>query len=146
VTGQLVDSLLGKHKDLGLTKLTLGPKERLDPAQGKAYIDKLRAEVKEITEKGPPVVIAAADLAHDMTGGPNAVTGAYRQPLTPAQVGARVNAILREGKMGQPHLTPTIPYGNMWASCYFAMTGFHALHVLGGIVVFVIILVLSATK
>jgi cytochrome c oxidase subunit 3 len=27
----------------------------------------------------------------------------------------------------------------MWASCYFAMTGFHALHVLGGIVVFVII-------
>ena len=25
----------------------------------------------------------------------------------------------------------------MWASCYFAMTGFHALHVLGGLVVFV---------
>ena len=28
------------------------------------------------------------------------------------------------------------PFGNMWASCYFAMTGFHALHVLGGLVVF----------
>ena len=34
------------------------------------------------------------------------------------------------------HLSPAIPYGNMWASCYFAMTGFHALHVLGGIVIF----------
>ena len=26
--------------------------------------------------------------------------------------------------------------GNIWSSCYFTMTGFHALHVLGGIVVF----------
>jgi cytochrome c oxidase subunit 3 len=33
-----------------------------------------------------------------------------------------------------------IPYGNLWASCYFAMTGFHALHVFGGLVVFVVIL------
>src|SRR5262249_6580852 len=42
------------------------------------------------------------------------------------------------GKPGQPnlHLTYSIPYGNLWASCYFAMTGFHAIHVLGGLVVF----------
>lgn len=31
----------------------------------------------------------------------------------------------------------------MWASCYFAMTGFHALHVLGGLVIFVIILLMA---
>ncbi len=37
-----------------------------------------------------------------------------------------------------------IPYGNLWASCYFAMTGFHALHVFGGLVVFVIILLMAA--
>ncbi len=37
-----------------------------------------------------------------------------------------------------------IPFGNMWASCYFAMTGFHALHVFGGLVIFVIVLVLAA--
>jgi len=37
-----------------------------------------------------------------------------------------------------------IPYGNAWASCYFVMTGFHALHVLGGLVVFVIILLIAA--
>lgn len=41
------------------------------------------------------------------------------------------------------HLSHSIPYGNLWASCYFAMTGFHALHVLGGLVIFVIILIMS---
>ena len=39
------------------------------------------------------------------------------------------------------HLSYSIPYGNMWASSYFAMTGFHALHVLGGLVIFVIYLI-----
>ena len=24
------------------------------------------------------------------------------------------------------HLSHAIPFGNLWASCYFAMTGFHA--------------------
>ncbi len=42
------------------------------------------------------------------------------------------------------HLSYSIPYGNMWASCYFAMTGFHALHVLGGLVVFAVMLVMAA--
>ena len=41
------------------------------------------------------------------------------------------------------HLSYSIPFGNMWASCYFAMTGFHALHVLGGLVVFGIYLFLA---
>jgi cytochrome c oxidase subunit III len=41
------------------------------------------------------------------------------------------------------HVSYAISFGNMWASCYFAMTGFHALHVLGGLVVFVIILVMA---
>src|SRR5581483_3519886 len=59
-------------------------------------------------------------------------------PPTPAQVGTRVNEILH--KHHDIHLTPAIPFGNLWASCYFAMTGFHALHVFGGLVVFAIIL------
>ena len=36
-----------------------------------------------------------------------------------------------------------IPSGNMWASTYFLMTGFHALHVLVGLIVFVCILPLK---
>jgi cytochrome c oxidase subunit III len=42
------------------------------------------------------------------------------------------------------HLPYSIPYGNLWASCYFALTGFHALHVLGGLVIFTVILVMAA--
>jgi cytochrome c oxidase subunit 3 len=76
----------------------------------------------------------------------------YTPPLTPAQVGEEVNKLLHEQeemvhkgelKKEELHLSPAIPYGNMWSSCYFAMTGFHALHVLGGIVIFVVILVVG---
>ncbi len=41
------------------------------------------------------------------------------------------------------HVSNAISFGNLWASCYFAMTGFHAIHVLGGLVVFVIILIMG---
>ena len=33
-----------------------------------------------------------------------------------------------------------IPSGNMWASTYFLLTGFHALHVLVGLIAFVLVL------
>lgn len=38
-----------------------------------------------------------------------------------------------------------IPSGNMWASTYFLLTGFHAVHVLVGLVAFLIVLPLSLT-
>jgi cytochrome c oxidase subunit 3 len=61
-------------------------------------------------------------------------------------VGNEVNELLEMAeKAGVPlHLAPYVPYGNTWASTYFAMTGFHALHVFGGLVVFVIILLMAA--
>jgi cytochrome c oxidase subunit 3 len=43
-------------------------------------------------------------------------------------------------KYPEMHVHYVIPYGNIWASVYFALTGFHALHVLGGLVVFVIMI------
>jgi cytochrome c oxidase subunit 3 len=64
----------------------------------------------------------------------------YTKPLTASDVGSRVNEILEKHEAEGLHLTPAIPFGNLWASCYFAMTGFHAIHVFGGLVVFVIIL------
>ena len=41
-----------------------------------------------------------------------------------------------------PHLMLPImiPNGNMWASTYFLMTGFHAIHVLVGLIFFFFIL------
>jgi cytochrome c oxidase subunit 3 len=37
-------------------------------------------------------------------------------------------------------LPMVIPSGNTWANTYFLLTGFHALHVIGGLVAFLIIL------
>lgn len=91
----------------------------------------LASEVKEKIEA----------LLKDMKDGE--AGDSYRSPLAPAQVGERVNEILHAGEKAhkEVHLSPAIPYGNMWASCYFAMTGFHALHVFGGLVVFAMILI-----
>jgi heme/copper-type cytochrome/quinol oxidase subunit 3 len=36
-----------------------------------------------------------------------------------------------------------LPAGNLFVSCYFTLTGFHALHVLGGIVMLTILLLMS---
>ena len=37
---------------------------------------------------------------------------------------------------GHPHSQYHIPYGNLFASCYFTMTGFHAIHVIVGLIIF----------
>jgi cytochrome c oxidase subunit 3 len=39
-----------------------------------------------------------------------------------------------------------IPGGNMWASTYFLLTGFHAIHVLVGLIVFAIMLTLTLDR
>jgi len=38
------------------------------------------------------------------------------------------------------HLPMVIPSGNMWASTYFLLTGFHAIHVLVGLIAFALVL------
>jgi cytochrome c oxidase subunit 3 len=45
-------------------------------------------------------------------------------------------------------LPMVIPSGNMWASTYFLLTGFHAIHVLVGLIAFVLVLLykLDRTK
>lgn len=61
--------------------------------------------------------------------------------------GAALEARVEELRQKHPslHLPEVIPGGNLWASTYFALTGFHALHVLGGLVVFVLILGMAYT-
>jgi cytochrome c oxidase subunit 3 len=108
------------------------------------------ADVKDADVEGASELVRECwDLHKNLIGVLSEDKTSYRRPLTPAEVGGRVNHILHvqhdklkagEIKSEEIHLSPAIPYGNMWSSCYFAMTGFHALHVLGGIVIFVIIL------
>jgi cytochrome c oxidase subunit 3 len=65
----------------------------------------------------------------------------YR-PWSPEETSEQVHELLEHDH--ELHLSPLIPNGNLWASCYFVMTGFHALHVFGGLVVFAIILLMGA--
>jgi len=112
------------------------------------YVDRVSRQLDEIEKSSasPETKEAAAKLKKRIPGDPAATDEKDRPALTAAQVGTRVNELLEEAekKGDHIHLTPSIPFGNLWASCYFAMTGFHALHVLGGLVVFVIMLLKAA--
>jgi cytochrome c oxidase subunit 3 len=127
-------------------------REKAYHAVGMQYVvrvtDELKAVTKDVDDANvadkPPAVRDCYNLLQDMNGGKNA-DGTYKRPLPPEEVGARVNKLLKDHE-DEVHLTPSIPFGNLWASCYFAMTGFHALHVLGGLVIFAIILIKAARK
>ena len=121
-------------------------REKAYHAVGMQYFVRVHGELEGIVkgvdagnlEQQPAAVKDCYALYQQMDGGKNA-DGTYRRPLPPEEVGARVNEILHKHE-DEVHLTPSIPFGNLWASCYFAMTGFHALHVFGGLVIFTIIL------
>jgi cytochrome c oxidase subunit 3 len=127
--------------------------ERLEVEElGQRYSEKIRTQLIHIAEESGHsglstetmescngLLLAMADIE-------NKETKASTTGLRPVEVGKKVNEILKESeeKGESVHLTPYIPFGNLWASCYFVMTGFHALHVLGGLVIFALILILAA--
>jgi cytochrome c oxidase subunit 3 len=105
---------------------------------GTAFIQEVHTQLKEAVENNS-LDAAARDACKKLLTEIEAkenLTG-----LSAQEVSERVNEILHEHS--DVHLTSVIPFGNLWASCYFAMTGFHAIHVLGGIVVFTIILLMA---
>lgn len=120
---------------------------------GQQYMERVRgqlehiaAEVKDGKRKETEATRACAALLKQITETEDPETKRPKRALTPAQVGERVNELLHkaEEEWKEPvHVAPAIPFGNMWASAYFAMTGFHALHVFGGLVVFAIILLMA---
>ena len=86
-------------------------------------------------------------------GGPRDVAGALNEQLVPldtrlAAIDSRVGIqpLLEEAHHGLNEAKPWlrlpmwIPSGNMWASTYFLMTGFHAIHVAVGLLAFILIL------
>jgi cytochrome c oxidase subunit 3 len=111
--------------------------DRLDGPLGTEYMSKVREQVKHIEHAnyaGP-----AKTEIEELGNGLELKEG--RAILTPAEVGQKVEEALKKDE--DLHLSTVIPWGNTWASCYFAMTGFHALHVFGGLVVFVIMLLMA---
>lgn len=125
--------------------------ERLDGPVGQEYFDRVRAQLNDKIKEGGPFASQCQVLLDHMNGkdvqtDPNdPASKTYREPWPAQRIGDEINKLNEESeKEHHPlNLYPHIPFGNMWASCYFALTGFHALHVLGGLVVFVIILLMA---
>jgi cytochrome c oxidase subunit 3 len=119
---------------------------------GMQYVERVREQLTHITEHVTPENLSSQPghvhdcyvLLQEMAPG-KYEDGGYKSPPSPAVVGEKVNELLKTHG-DAVHVTPAIPFGNLWASCYFAMTGFHALHVFGGIVVFAIILIIGMTR
>jgi cytochrome c oxidase subunit 3 len=115
--------------------------DKLDGRRGTEYVTKVREQLQHIVvhpqEAGPVLEESRGLLSKlELKDGMSAIT--------PAELRRQVDELLeKHGEYIEKHnlhLSQVIPWGNLWASCYFAMTGFHALHVFGGLVVFAIML------
>ncbi len=149
-----VTAILNNNAGVALTKAS---SEQLTGDAGAQYVQTVKGELEKITERNPNVA-ESQKLLEEMTGkllqtdpgDPNAqpavaAKSEYKPPVPAKELGEKINTLNEESeKRGHSvHLPPYIPYGNLWASCYFALTGFHALHVLGGVVVFALILLMA---
>jgi cytochrome c oxidase subunit 3 len=141
----------------------IGEREKLYHPTGMQYFNRVRDQLEAITKDGsadaavreeceallvdmrPKFEGTDEKTKKEVLARDGQVLKGYESPLTPGEVGQRVNEIIEKAEKSghEVHLSPAIPFGNLWASCYFAMTGFHALHVFGGIVVFTIILLMG---
>src|SRR5262249_2403078 len=114
--------------------------ESVSGRAGQRYVDHVKQQLQHIVDHPGEAGASAAVVAECK----NLLEGKIANQ--PAQDTLKDIKALHE-KNPDLHLTSElIPYGNMWASCYFALTGFHALHVLGGLVIFAIILLMAAMK
>ena len=97
-----------------------------------------------LTKQVRPVELAAATDPDPMVGEQAMQTLANM--IYPSPVSAHHGGETTEHPVGLNDAEPwlklpiVIPGGNMWASTYFLLTGFHALHVIIGLIVFAILL------
>jgi cytochrome c oxidase subunit 3 len=112
--------------------------DRVDGTRGVEYVARVRSDLQKILEH-PEHAGAAADECKLLLSETEDKEG--RLAIKPAALAERVHELHKN--YPDLHLTTVIPFGNLWASCYFSMTGFHALHVFGGLVIFVIILIMA---
>jgi cytochrome c oxidase subunit 3 len=130
-----------------------------DPLQGNIYKERLRAQLTRMEADPAAFNLTKESWAYGEfqklrtqmdEDPPNEQHKDYIPGLGPVALGDRVNEILKEAEEDHKeevhHVSPYINFGNMWASCYFALTGFHALHVLGGLVIFVILLLVATRQ
>jgi cytochrome c oxidase subunit 3 len=119
--------------------------DNLDGSRGQEYLVRVQKDLEEIAAH-PEHAGDFAQSCQALLAELKSKEAQNTRAMSPTELGRRVNELIEQAdkKDVELHLTPRIPWGNMWASCYFAMTGFHALHVFGGLVVFTIILLMAA--
>jgi cytochrome c oxidase subunit 3 len=119
--------------------------DSLEGVRGTEYMQRVEKDLDEILGPDSTVTVTAREKKEmeNLLDEIKKKKGA-ESTISPQEVNQRVHKLLEDARKDgrELHLTPVIPQGNMWASCYFALTGFHALHVLGGLVIFVIMLVM----
>ncbi|MDH3718032.1 MAG: cytochrome c oxidase subunit 3 [Planctomycetota bacterium] len=98
----------------------------------------------------PAGILALSQMAEMITPLGYGAGGAHgSQPKVAGEGLAEVLAGADHGLNDKYHwlkLPMVIPGGNMWASTYFLLTGFHALHVVVGLIVFAIMLGMRLDK
>lgn len=141
--GRIGDNMVpnyGMHPEAG--------RHPYDQANALAYRTTIQNQLKEIVENPEAHHLSAGDPAYQDCEKLYKEITDEKHPLPPIDVAERVGntqkGLLKDYE--NLHLKPYIPYGNLWASCYFTMTGFHAIHVIGGLVIFGIILVHGLRK
>lgn len=114
--------------------------------QAQAYVERVRGQLQQVVAKPESQGLSESSETVNECRALIAKINESAPSTRPAEIGKEVMELLHKAEeRNEPlRLSPVISFGNLWASCYFAMTGFHALHVLGGLVIFVIILVMAA--
>ncbi len=134
--------VMAQAKDLNdkyKLSLSLGTREDVKKGlEAEANKQKLAADAQHILN-----MMSAKELVVERDANGQPKTKVYMPVGDHKEIGKEINELAERHE--ELHLYPNIPFGNLWASCYFALTGFHALHVLGGLVIFLIILLMALT-
>ncbi len=122
---------LGQLVGRGVRDLTIGPPESVSAAEGRRRIDEVVQPLLERVESPDVDVVALASEIRGLSLDPHQAHAGGEHPhgLNDDHPWLRLPVV--------------IPGGNTWADTYFLLTGFHALHVLVGLIAFLVILPMS---
>lgn len=127
--GSAVRARLGEPAIIDrLKQLDETPADQLTPEQRTARqaLTQVRAMVSDPKQQAFEMAVVADQIAPLPAEGPGGHGGGHAHGINDAFPWLRLPIV--------------IPGGNMWASTYFLLTGFHAIHVIVGLIVFVVLL------
>lgn len=127
----VVDELLGK-----LDEAEVALRDKPDKPEGRVLLLQLADEIYPRAS----VHEHHGTSAEDNLASQSSSKFRLASSSSPTEAGGQVHPIGRNDEHPWLELPIMIPGGNMWASTYFLLTGFHALHVIVGLIAFVILI------